>query len=133
MNGARTSRRYPVPGRLALCFLLLVIGSGCSTTHRLSSTSAGVVSSRIVAGDKVIITKTNGSTVRMKVDDVTSTGLDGDGKFVAYRDMLEISVKRVDSEKTTKNVLTVVVIVGAAAWALNELAKGLAATSAQSR
>ncbi len=113
--------------------MLLVIGSGCTTTQRLSSTSAGIVSSRVVAGDKVIITKTDGNVVKMKVDDVTSTGLDGDGKFVAYRDMLNIAVKRVDSEKTTKNVLTVVVIVAAAAWALDELAKGFAAMPAYSR
>jgi len=94
----------PAIYRLVVCLMLIAFATGCTTMQRLPSTNGMLVSSQIEVNDKVVITKHNGQKVKLKVTQVTKTGVHGDGQYVGYSDMREISIKRADHESTLKLV-----------------------------
>jgi len=83
----------------------------------LPSADHATVSSQVELGDKVEITKNDGSVVKFEVSEITDAGIGGDGQFIAYADMRDISSKQFSAGATlglTVGILAIVTVVVAA-------------------
>jgi hypothetical protein len=63
------------------------------------------------ATDKVQIVRRDASDVRFKVDAISNEGLARDGIFVAYSDILQVSVREHSTAKTDGLVAAILVVV----------------------
>jgi len=77
----------------------------------LPATDAQSIASHIEIGDKVQITRNDASDVKFKVETISNEGLDGDGIFVAYSDILQISVREHSTAKTVGLIAAILVVV----------------------
>ena len=65
------------------------------------------------ATDKVQIIRNDASDVKFNVETISNEGLDGDGIFVAYSDILQVRVREHSTAKTVALVAAVLVVVKA--------------------
>jgi hypothetical protein len=96
---------------LAACVVLSMVG--CTTLQPLTA-SPSSLSSSLKPGDRVELVTTRGEQLQLKIDSVDASGLQGNGKHVAFNDIQSISRKETD---TTRTVLVVLGVVAAGALA----------------
>ena len=99
--------------RIVFCVVLISFVAGCTTMRPLPAIDAQSIASHIEVGDKVQITRNDASDVKFKVETISNEGLDGDGIFVAYSDILQISVREHSTAKTVWLVAAILVVVKA--------------------
>ena len=102
---------YPAIHRVVLLLMIISFISGCSTMKPLPSVDRATVSSHVELGDKVEITRNDGGVVKFKVSEITDTGVGGDGHFIAYADMRDISSKQFSAAATLGLAVGVLAIV----------------------
>ncbi len=76
----------------------------------LPSNDAQSIAGHIEVGDKVQITRSDASDVRFKVESISNEGLDGDGIFVTYSDILQISVREHSTAKTVGLIAAILIV-----------------------
>ena len=86
--------------KVVICIVLISFVTGCTTMRPLPATDAQSIASHIEVGDKVQITRNDASDVKFKVETISNEGLAGDGIFVAYSDILQVSVREHSTAKT---------------------------------
>jgi hypothetical protein len=99
------------PTKFFVCIVLLAFAAGCTTMRSLPSSDAQSVASQIEVGDKVQVTRNDGSDVEFKVEAISNEGLAGDGVFVTYSDILQVRVREHSTAKTVGLVVAILVVV----------------------
>ncbi len=97
--------------KVVICIVLISFISGCTTMRSLPSDDAQSIGSQLEVGDKVQIVRRDASDVRFKVEEISNEGLAGDGIFVAYSDILQVSVREHSTAKTVGLVAAILVVV----------------------
>ena len=97
--------------KVVICILLISFVTGCTTMRPLPASDAQSIASHIEVGDKVQIIRNDASDVKFKVETISNEGLDGDGIFVAYSDILQISVREHSTAKTVGLIAAILVVV----------------------
>ena len=77
----------------------------------LPAADAQSIASHIEVGDKVQIIRNDASDVKFKVEIISNEGLEGDGIFVAYSDILQISVREHSTAKTVWLIAAILIVV----------------------
>ena len=97
--------------KVVICIVLISFVTGFTTMRPLPATDAQSIASHIEVGDKVQITRNDASDVKFKVETISNEGLDGDGIFVAYSDILQIGVREHSTAKTVGLIAAIMVVV----------------------
>jgi hypothetical protein len=97
--------------KVVICIVLLAFVAGCTTMRSLPSSDAQSIGSQIEVGDKVQVTRSDGSDVKFKVEAISDEGLAGDGIFVAYSDILQVRVREHSTAKTVGLVVAILVVI----------------------
>jgi len=97
--------------KVVICILLISFVTGCTTMRPLPAADAQSIASHIEVGDKVQIIRNDASDVKFKVETISNEGLDGDGIFVAYSDILQISVREHSTAKTVGLIAAILIVV----------------------
>ncbi len=114
--------------KVVICILLISFVTGCTTMRSLPSNDAQSIAGQLEVGDKVQLTRSDASEVTFKVESISNEGLAGDGIFVAYSDILQISVREHSTAKTVGLIAAILIVVkGWSDYALgvNSFAGGL--------
>jgi len=94
----------------------------------IRGTDRETLSNQISVGDTVEIAQKTGGIVRFEVDEISESGIGGEGKFIAYRDIRQVWISQISRKSPGGIVLGIVVIVGGVALLLalieNNLATG---------
>lgn len=77
-----------------ICTVLLTFTLGCTTTRPLTTTSPQALVDSVAVGDKVEIAKTDGTSLKLKVTEVSKAGIGGSGMFVPYAEIRRVLVSR---------------------------------------
>ncbi len=99
--------------KIVICVVLISFVTGCTTMRPLPTADAQSIASHIEVGDKVQIIRNDASDVKFKVETISNEGLAGDGIFVAYSDILQVSVREHSTAKTVGLVVVILVLVKA--------------------
>jgi hypothetical protein len=102
---------FGATGKVVICIVLILFVAGCTTMRPLPSTDAHSIASSIEVGDKVEIIRNDASDVKFKVETISNEGLDGDGIFVAYSDILQIRFSEHSTAKTVGLIAVILVVV----------------------
>ena len=102
---------FSATGKVVIYIVLISFATGCTTMRPLPATDAQSIASHIEVGDKVQIIRNDASDVKFKVETISNEGLDGDGIFVAYSDILQISVREHSTAKTVGLIAAILVVV----------------------
>jgi len=102
---------FGATNKVVICIVLISFVSGCTTMRSLPSNDAQSIASQLEVGDKVQITRSDASDVRFKVETISNEGLAGNGIFVAYSDILQISVREHSTAKTVGLIAAILVVV----------------------
>jgi hypothetical protein len=97
--------------KVIICIVLLAFITGCTTMRALPSSDAQSIASQVEVGDKVQVTRSDGSDVKFKVEEISNEGLAGDGVFVAYSDVLQVRVREHSTAKTVGLVVAILLVV----------------------
>ena len=103
---------YSSPGvyRSIACLVFVTLSTACTIMQPLSATGDQTLSSQIEVGDKVEITRADGSVLTFKVSDVSVSGIGGGGEFVAYSDIRQVSIRQVRMGPTVGIIVGIVVV-----------------------
>jgi hypothetical protein len=104
---------FDTGNKFVISIVLITFVTGCTTMRPLPAADAQSIASHIEVGDKVQIIRNDASDVKFKVESISDEGLDGDGIFVAYSDILQISVREHSTAKTVwliAAILTVLIV-----------------------
>jgi len=96
--------------KVVFCIVLISFVTGCTTMRPLPAADAQSIASHIEVGDKVQIIRNDASDVKFKVEAISNEGLDGDGIFVAYSDILQISVREHSTAKTVALIASILIV-----------------------
>ena len=103
----------------SIVFLILVTFTvGCTTMQPIRGTDRETLSNQISVGDTVEIAQKTGGIVRFEVDEISESGIGGEGKFIAYRDIRQVWISQISRKSPGGIVLGIVVIVGGVALLL---------------
>ncbi len=102
---------FGATGKVVICIVLILFVAGCTTMRPLHAADAHSIASSIEVGDKVEIIRNDASDVKFKVETISNEGLDGDRIFVAYSDILQISVREHSTAKTVGLIAAILVVV----------------------
>ena len=102
---------FGATNKVVIRIVLISFVSGCTTMRSLPSNDAQSIASHIEVGDKVQIIRNDASDVKFKVETISNEGLDGDGIFVAYSDILQISVREHSTAKTVGLIAAILIVV----------------------
>jgi hypothetical protein len=121
----RRIEMFGTANKFVICIVLITFVTGCTTMRPLPAADAQSIASHIEVGDKVQIIRNDASDVKFKVESISDEGLDGDGIFVAYSDILQISVREHSTAKTVGLIAAILIVV----IGMYEYAKGIAQLS----
>lgn len=96
--------------RSIACLVLVTFSTACTIMQPLSTTGDQTLSSQIAVGDKVEITRTDGTALTFKVGNVSELGISGGGEFVAYSDIRHASIRQVRMGPTVGIIAGIVAI-----------------------
>jgi hypothetical protein len=99
--------------RFLVCLVATSLISGCTTTRQVTAIGSKPLESQIRVGDSVEVEKRDGTTVKFRVQEVSSEGLRGKDEFVAAPDIS--SVRVVDGTQAAL-VGFAVLLVGLLVW-----------------
>ena len=80
--------------RAIVCSLLLAIFPGCTTTRSVDLTSPRDMVESIRVEDTVEVERTDGTRLRFDITEISEDGIRGDGVYIPYPDIRDISVVR---------------------------------------
>jgi hypothetical protein len=103
--------RFGATDKVVICIALFGFVAGCTTMRALPSSDAQSIASQIEVGDKVHVTRSDGSDVKFKVEVISNEGLSGNGISVAYSDILQVRVREHSTAKTVGLVVAILVVV----------------------
>ena len=94
--------------------IFLALFQGCTSFKTVDSEPTGVTVSNLAIGDEVQIVTTDGEKVRLTIEAIEDDTLIGDGVRVPIKDIRIVSIRRIDSGKTTAaSITTVGIVIGA--------------------
>ena len=80
--------------RLVTFLALVAFATGCSTMQPISGSDFVAITAQVDIGDKVKITRSDSSTIKFRVDEISESGIGGDGEFVAFDEIHTIEAGR---------------------------------------
>lgn len=106
----RRIEMFGTANKFVISIVLISFVTGCTTMRPLPAADAQSIASHIEVGDKVQIIRNDASDVKFKVESISDEGLDGDGIFVAYSDILQISVREHSTAKTVGLIAAILIV-----------------------
>lgn len=103
--------------RFIFCVVLVTFVTACSTARPIVAADSKSLGSQIAVGNNIGVERNDGSNVKFKVTGVLPDGLHGDGVFVPFADVGQVTVY----EPNGSAGIVFLVLAGAAAlWMLND-------------
>jgi len=90
--------------------IILVVGTllnACTSYQPIAGTSPEDLTAMLEAGDRVEITRTDGTEVSITIDEITPEGISGEEIFVSFDEISQVQVRRVDEQKVEDVVMAV--------------------------
>ena len=83
---------------LVIILMISSLLNACTSYQPITGTSPENLTATLEAGDRIEITRTDGSEVAMVIDEITPEGISGDETFVSFDEISQVQVRRVDEE-----------------------------------
>ena len=117
-------KHSPAFARIVAGLALFAYVSGCTTMRPVVASDAASFAAQIEAGDSVRITRNDISTVKFKVSELSDEGIGGDGTFVAWSEIRQVEVKKIDAARTGIAVAVSVLVIGLVAYLASDITVG---------
>lgn len=90
---------------LLLLVFFVTTTLGCTTLQPVAGTDREAISGQISVGDRIEVTQLDHGIMKFKVDEISESGIGGDGLFVDYRDIRQIRTRKTHLGKTVFGVV----------------------------
>ena len=103
---------------IAMCIMILLTLSGCSSTHHLVKNDIDFANpEKIKVGDEIIITTNNWQKHQLTIEEISTVAIRGDGQTFAIDEIRHIAVEKFSPVKTVSaTVLGAVLTYSAIMW-----------------